>query len=191
MTARLVSRLVSRLGATLVVLVGGLLLVPASPAAACSCVRDQPAELAVQADVAFTGVLQEQRADDEDVAHRFRVQTVHAGDVHRIQDVVTPRGGEASCGIEWETGADMVVLGYVDEEGRVAANLCTGSAARTDPSYDTVLGALGEGAAPLPGRSVVELDRFRREDLRWFSLAIGVIGLTALAVLARRRLRSR
>jgi hypothetical protein len=42
----------------------------------------------------------------------------------------------------------------------------------------------------LPGRSVVELDRFRREDLRWFSLAIGVIGLTALAVLARRRLRS-
>jgi hypothetical protein len=179
-----------RLLAALGVLVGVLLLVPAGPASACSCVSDQPAELAEHAGVAFTGVLQEQRADDDDVAHRFRVRTVHAGDVHRTQDVVTPTGGSAACGIEWDTGADMVVLGYVDEEGRVAANLCTGSVARTDPSYDTVLEALGEGAAPSPGRSVVELDRFRREDLRWFSLAIGVIGLTALAVLARRRLRS-
>jgi hypothetical protein len=180
----------ARLLAVLAVLVGGLLLVPASPAAACSCVSDQPAELAAQAGVAFTGVLQEQRADDKDVAHRFRVQTVYAGDVHRTQDVVTPQGSEASCGVEWETGADMVVLGYVDEQGRVAANLCTGSAVRTDPAYDTVLETLGEGAAPLPGRSVVELDRFRREDLRWFSLAVGVIGLTALAVLVRRRFRS-
>jgi hypothetical protein len=180
----------ARLLTALALVVGGLLLVPAGPAAACSCVRDQPDQLAEQASVAFTGVLQKQRADDEDVAHRFRVQTVYAGDVHRTQDVVTPNGGEASCGIEWETGADMVVLGYVDEEGRVAANLCTGSALRTDATYDTVLEALGEGADPLPGQALVELDRFRREDLRWFSLAVGVIGLGALAVVVRRRRRS-
>lgn len=177
----------ARLLTALALLVGGLLLVPAGPAAACSCVRDQPDELAEQAPVAFTGVLQSQRADDDDVAHRFRVRTVYAGEVRRTQDVVTPNAGEASCGIEWETGADMVVLGYVDEAGRVAANLCTGSTVRTDAAYDAVLEALGEGADPSPGRALVELDRFRREDLRWFSLAVGVIGLAALAAIVRRR----
>ena len=54
-----------------------------------------------------------------------------------------------------------------------------------------MLDTLGEGAYPLPGRSVVELDRFRREDLRRFSLVVGVIGLTALALVVVRRLHRR
>ena len=81
----------------------------------------------------------------------------------------------------------MVVLGYEDEEGRVAANFCTGSATSADPSYGALLAALGTGVAPTPGEDTVELDRWRREYLRWFGLAVGVIGLAALGVIARRR----
>lgn len=81
----------------------------------------------------------------------------------------------------------MVVLAHEDEAGRVAANLCTGSATSADPSYDTLLAALGTGAAPMPGEDTVELDRWRREDLRWWGLAVGVVGLAALGVIVRRR----
>lgn len=181
----------ARLLAALVLLVGGLVLGSAGPAAACSCVTDQPDELVDHAAVAFVGVLESQRADDDVVAQRFTVETVHKGEVHRAQDVVTPHDGEPGCGVEWDTGARMVVLGYEDAEGRLAANLCTGSATSAEPAYDTLVAALGTGTEPLPGRSLVELDKFRREDLRWFSLAVGVIGLTALAVIARRRWRPR
>lgn len=187
MTARLVGRTV----AGLVLLVTGLVLVPAGTAVACSCVTDQPAQLVENAEVAFIGVLESQRSDDDDVAHRFTVESVFAGAAHHTQDVVTPRQGQAGCGVEWETGARMVVLGYEDEQGRVAANLCTGSTTSADASYALLLAALGGGAAPAPGEDMAELDRWRREDLRWFSLAVGVIGLAALGVIARRRWGSR
>lgn len=99
-------------------LVIGLVLVPAGLAMACSCVTDQPTQFVENADVAFVGVLECQRSDDADVAHRFTAETVHKGDVRRAQDVVTPRQDQAGCGVEWESGVRMVVLAYEDEAGR-------------------------------------------------------------------------
>ena len=115
--------------AALAVLAGALVLGAVAPAAACSCVSNDPTELADRADVAFVGVLTGQRSDDDVVAHLFTVVDVLAGDVRRSQDVVTPNAGEASCGVEWASGATMVVLGRVDEHGRVASDLCSGSLA--------------------------------------------------------------
>lgn len=183
--------MIGRLLGVLGLLLAGLVLLPAGPAFACSCVTDQPDELAANAEFAFAGVLASQRSDDDVIAHRFAVETVSKGEVHRTQDVVTARADGDTCRVEWEDGAEMVVLGYVDEEGRLAANLCTGAATTTDPSYDALVAAVGTGGEPLVGRSVVELDRWRREDLRWFTLAVGVIGLVALAVQVRRRRRPR
>ena len=179
----------ARLLAVLGLLVGGLVLATAAPANACSCVTDQPDQFAENSQFAFVGVLQQQRSNDYEVAHRFAVETVYKGDVHRTQDVVTPNLDEAGCGVEWEPGSQMVVLGYLDDEGRLASNLCSGSGTTTDPADDAVVAALGTASAPLSGESLVELDRSTQDLLRWFTLALGVIGLAALGVLARRRWR--
>lgn len=183
--------MISRLIATIGLLVAGFVLLPAAPASACSCVAGDPDELAEMADWAFVGVLKKQRADDDDVAHRFAVKTAYKGDVHRTQDVVTVNADSAACGVDWTGGDTMVVLGRLDEEGRLATNRCGGSAASTGASYDAVVAALGTGSAPLPGQSVVELDRWQRDVVRWFTLAVAVIGLFGLGVLARRQWRAR
>lgn len=180
------------LGALALVLVlAGLVLLPAAPASACSCVTDQPEQYLAQADFAFSGVLRSQRADGHDIAQRFVVEAVSKGEIHRTQDVVTPNLDRAGCGIGWGAGAELVVLGHVDEEGHLASNLCSGSAATTDPSYDAMIAALGTGSEPLPGRSVVELSVSSRKDVRWFTLAVGVIGLAAVALQVVRRRRGR
>lgn len=181
----------ARLLAVLGLLVGGLVLATAAPANACSCVTDQPDQLAANAEFAFLGVLEEQRADDDEVAHRFAVETVYKGDVHRTQDVVTPHLDEAGCGVEWEPGSQMVVLGYLDDEGRLASNFCSGSGPTTDPSDDAVVAALGTASEPLSGQDLVELDLSTQDLLRWSTLAVVVIGLAALGVMTRRRWRRR
>ena len=52
--------------AVLAVLAGGLVLGSLAPAAACSCVTDDPVELADHADVAFVGALSD-ATDGQDV----------------------------------------------------------------------------------------------------------------------------
>ena len=179
--------MIGRLFGALALVLVGLVLLPAAPASACSCVTDRPEQYLAQADFAFSGVLRSQRSDDDNIAQRFVVEAVSKGEVHRTQDVVTPNLDRAGCGIGWEAGAELVVLGYVDEEGRLASNLCSGSAASTDPSYDAMVAALGTGSEPLAGRSAVELSVWSREDVRWFTLAVGVIGLAAIALQVVRR----
>ena len=181
----MIGRLVGVLG--LLLALAGFVLLPAGPASA-SCAFDQPADLADNAQVAFVGVLDSQRADDDVVAHRFTVSTVLTGKVHRTPDVVTPR--DSSVAVEWNTGDEMLVLAYLDE-GRLASNVCMGSATAADPSYDTVLAELGTSSEPLAGRSVVELSVWNRDDVRWFMLAVGVIGLVALGVQVGRGFRAR
>ena len=181
---------VARLLAVLALLVGATVLAPTPPAAACSCVSDQPAELAARADVAFVGVLVSRRSDDEVVAHLFAVEDVHAGDVHRSQDVVTPRGGEAACGVEWATGTRMVVLAGVDRDGRLASDLCSGSAPATAAAYDATVQALGAARDPLPGRSMVDLDATSGQELVWSAVAIGVVGALGMVVVRRLARRS-
>jgi len=171
--------------AVLGVLAGGLVLAPVGPAAACSCVSNDPVELADHADVAFVGVLTGQRSGDDVVAHLFTVEDVLAGDVRRSQDVVTPNAGEASCGVEWASGVTMVVLGRIDEHGRVASDLCSGSVPTGAAAYDATVAALGEPRDPLPGRSMVALDPTDAQGLLWSAALVGVVGALGMVVVRR------
>ena len=182
--------MVGRRVAVLALLVSGLVLGSATPAAACSCVTDQAQELVDSAAVAFVGVLRSQRVGDDDVVHRFTVTTVYRGEVHRTQDVVTPTGGDAACGVEWKPGVRMVVLGYVDEASRVASNVCTGSTMLGASADGPVVARLGTGSEPLAGEGLVELGISGGDAVRWLSVALGAIVLTGVGRIALRRRRT-
>lgn len=182
--------MVGRWVAVLALLVSGLVLGSATPAAACGCVTDQIDQLVDSAAVAFVGVLTSQRVGDDDVAHRFTVSTVYRGEVHRTQDVVTPTGGSAACGVEWKPGVQMVMLGYVDEASRIASNVCTGSTTLGASADGPVVARLGTGSEPLAGEGLVELGISGGGAVRWPSLAVGAIGLTGVGWIALRRRRT-
>jgi len=171
--------------AVLAVLAGVPVLGAVAPAAACSCVSNDPAELADHADVAFMGVLTSQRSDGDVVAHLFTVEDVLVGDVRRSQDVVTVDAGEASCGVEWATGTTMVVLAHLDEHGRLASGLCSGSLPADAAAYDATVAALGAPRDPLPGRSMVALDPTDAQELLWSAALAGVVGALGMVVVRR------
>lgn len=180
--------MIARLLGVIGIVLAGVVL-PATPAFACSCVGLDRV-LADEPDTAFVGVLRRQRGDNSKVINRLRVERVFDGEVHRTQDVVSPRGGEGSCGVEWPEGSRVLVLGHVDEESRIATNLCT-SVVEGDEHYDAVLAELGEGRPPLAGADVVERDGVSLRDLVWFRIAVAVIGLAGVGVLFWRFVRSR
>jgi hypothetical protein len=152
-----------RLGAVallVAVMVGGLLVTTAGPAAACSCaiVRSE-AERTARADTVFVGELIGSRVDQSTspretrsipypapVVLTFKVSRVYKGAVRERQEIVAPGGGGASCGLElsgpgpflvfaYDSAGDMYRLG----PGQYASNLCSGSR------------ALGGRGTPTPG----------------------------------------
>lgn len=186
MTRSVLTPLVARLLAALAI-AGICLVLPASPAAACSCVgidrvlRDDP-------EVAFVGVLKRQKADDSKTINRFAVEEVFRGAVHRTQDVVSPV--RDTCGVEWTFGDRALVLGSRDDAGRIATNLCSYVVEGAE-EYDAAVATLGEGTEPLVGSEVVERDGLFRRDHLWVRLVVGVVGLVVLGVMAARWLRGR
>jgi hypothetical protein len=196
-----------RLGAvalTVAVLVGGLLVMTAGPAAACTCARGQSeAERIARAEAVFVGELVGSRVDPSATMPRqtgrislpapvvltFKVRQVYKGAVDTHQEIVTPGGGEAACGgfgsglrgtgpflvFAFNSAGAMYRLG----PGQYASNLCSGSR------------ALADGEQPAPGRPA-------RPD-NWpattqLAIGIGVLavgvaaGLGLAALRARRRL---
>jgi hypothetical protein len=165
-----------RLGAvalTVAVMAGGLVLVTAGPAAACTCamVRSE-AERIARADAVFVGELIGSRVDPSaspretrripypaPVVLTFKVSRVYKGAVGARQEIVTPGGDGASCGgfgIGLRgTGPFMVLAfnsaGYMYrlQPGQYASNLCSGSRALTDrgtpaPSESQATGTPGQ-----------------------------------------------
>lgn len=175
-----------RLLAALALALAWLVLVPSGPAAACTCVGLEKV-MEDEQDVAFVGVLKRQVSDDSKVISRVRVEEVFAGDVHRIQDVIS---GRDTCGVEWSDGERVLVLGDRDEESRIVTGLCS-SAVEGDEQYDAALARLGEGTEPMAGSDLVERDGWFVRDYAWIKLVVGLIGLAALGVIAARWQRTR
>lgn len=173
-------RIWGRLGAvalTVAVMAGGLLLVTAGPAAACSCavVRSE-AERMARADAVFVGELVGSRVDPSaapretrripypaPVVLTFKVSRVHKGAVSERQEIVTPGGGGAGCGgfgiglrgtgpfmvFAFNSAGDMYRL----QPGQYASNLCSGSRALTDRGTPVPGGPPATGAPGRPDNS--------------------------------------
>jgi hypothetical protein len=168
-------RIRRRLGAVVLlmaVMAGGLLLMTAGPAAACTCamVRSE-AERMARADAVFVGELVGSRVDPSassretrripypaPVVLTFKVSRVYKGAVGERQEIVTPGGGDGGCGgfgIGLRgTGPFRVYAfdsaGYMYrlEPGQYASNLCSGSRALADRGTP----APGGPPASAPGR---------------------------------------
>jgi hypothetical protein len=145
-----------RLGALalmVAVMAGGLMVMSAGPAAACTCamVRSE-AERMARADAVFVGELIGSRVDPSassretrripypaPVVLTFKVSRVYKGAVGERQEIVTPGGGDGGCGgfgiglrgtgpfrvYAFDSAGDMYRLG----PGQYASNLCSGSRA--------------------------------------------------------------
>ena len=180
--------MIARLAAVLALVVVGLVL-PVAPAAA-SCAVDASTALGENPDFAFVGVDQRRVKDGDRLIVRFRVERAYLGDLNRTQDVLVPDDGTTSSGADWSTGDRVLVVGRWNEVEQATTSYCT-TGVEGSPEYDAALAQLGEGKDPMPGVDRIEPEGLSRRDLLWVRLVVGVVGLTALGVLAARWVRSR
>lgn len=181
---------------TVPVLIGGLLLLSAAPAAACSCVAGvSDAEQAANADAVFVGTLVDRRepaqrpvmSSSDPAVLTFEVSRVYKGTVGARQEIVTAQSG-VSCGLELVGDGPFLVFGQRDsggfgyrvDPGQYSAHLCGGSRAISSGG-EADLGALlaphppggPPGSQPVPP---VGADRSPSTA----SIALGVLLIAAL-----------
>ena len=176
-------------------------LLVASPAAACSCAEADTAVHFADADAVFTGTLvsREVRRLDrwsessgDPALHGFEVETVHKGEVHELQGVVSSAEG-GSCGLELSGDGPFVVFATRDPglaSGQYRADLCGG----TTSADETILVEVAElagaaaGREPLDGAAGLAVPGQRPvRDYLW--LGAGVLALLAAGWRLRRRRR--
>jgi hypothetical protein len=157
---------------TVSVLVGGLVLVNAGPAAACSCMQVRSeTERAARADAIFVGTLVGRRVDPlawagvamtrpgpAPVVFTFEVSRVYKGAVSERQEIVTPGGGEVGCGgFGFRLRGPGPFLVFADQSsnanyqlglGQYGASLCSGSRALAEG--EPALGGLAARAPSWP-----------------------------------------
>jgi hypothetical protein len=194
-----------RAALTVPLLFGGLLLVTAGPAAACSCAIGSEAEGAARADAVFVGTLISQatqidsrveraqreftRTSDQRVLVRmlrndtsrtvwtFKVSRVYKGAVGKRQEIVTAVGG-SSCGLELRGPGPFLVFAYKP----------AGDRSRLEPGqYGSGLCSgsrpLADGGAPVLGGPWAGEPGWPDSAVGVGALAVGVaagLGLAAL-----------
>ena len=157
---------------TVPMLIGGLLLVTARPAAACSCAVMSEAKKAAYADAIFVGTLLDRRigeptgavSSSTDMAvWTFEVSRVYKGTVSRRQEIATAVDG-ASCGLELSGPGPFLVFARRPNDGvakswwgdrqldpgQYVSHLCLGSRALTDGGEPTFGGPPPSSPAPAP-----------------------------------------
>ncbi len=181
--------------------VGLVVLAPASPAAACSCVESSPVEEAIDGSAAaFTGEVTGNEGID--MMRReivVAVDEVFAGSVDAEQLVVTHAQGPA-CGIDPAVGTEALFLLHeatsspandFAEPGELVVNSCGGQRSVAEAA------ALGEGRPP---DRVATDDRVGAGDhgntirgekllpvLLGWAIGLGLVAVAIVAVVVRRR----
>ena len=112
--------------ALVVAFIATQLILPASPASACSCAYTSKEQQARSADVVFTGRVRSVELTQSVRRARFRVRVVYKGDVDRRVLVVTASQGSA-CGCHFREGERYTVFGYGSRDDRVSTDLCSGT----------------------------------------------------------------
>jgi len=170
-------------------LIAGLgVLVPSTPACACSCGSMSAEEAVARADAVFVGVAVDVNtpwrgplvSSADPVTVTFDVGTVYKGDVPANARVQTVRD-TASCGYRFEEGQRYLVHVYVGEDGIWATGLCDGN------QLIEATTALPASGYP-PGPAVA----YPRDWALWpvvgaAVLAAGAVAAVLLLVRARRR----
>ena len=194
---------------TMPVLIGGLLLVTARPAAACSCAVMSEAKKAAYADAIFVGTLIDRRIGQPSGAATistqmavwtFEVSRVYKGTVSRRQEIATAMSG-ASCGLELSGPGPFLVFArrpndpvakswWGDRQldpGQYVSHLCLGSRALSDGGEPTVDGPPPSSPAPAPSPAPASSPGPAGVATGIGALAAVVAAALGVAVLRKRR----
>ena len=135
-----------------------LLVLPSSPAWACSCASPTTAQSVARADVVLRGTLADTdgpsrmsrlRSSEDPVQYTFTVAEVYKGNAAATTYVSSAASG-ASCGLEGlEPGREYVVFALVRGDG-LQAGLCGGTAPAARGLVADVEQVTGSGPAPVP-----------------------------------------
>jgi hypothetical protein len=99
-----------------------------SPAEACSCLAQTPAQIYERADAAFVGDVVEVAVTPRRKTVTLRVIRAHKGAVNEgdTVKVTLPGGSSASCSLDFTPKARAVIFARATD-GRLSTNLCQGS----------------------------------------------------------------
>jgi hypothetical protein len=170
---------------------GGLVLfTPAGPAAACSCALVSLDERLRGPGLVFRGtVVDISGPEDGSTTYTFAVEEVFKGRASATTEV---RSGTA-CGLERiGVGNDLVVFAYRDRNHpeELFSGLCSGTARATYNLVRNVEALTGAGHAPEAAGQRTEHDEPADPFIPYWAmvaLAVGAVGLLALALAWRRR----
>ena len=194
---------------TVPLLIGGLLLVTARPAAACSCAVMSEAKKAAYAHAIFVGTLLDRRTGQPSGAvmssthmavWTFEVSRVYKGTVSRRQEIATAMSG-ASCGLELSGPGPFLVFArrpndpvakswWGDRQldpGQYVSHLCLGSRALSDGGEPTVDGPPPSSPAPAPSPAPASSPGPAGVATGVGALAAVVAAALGVAVLRKRR----
>lgn len=178
-----------------------VLVTPAPPASACSCMAKTAEESFAGADAVFVGSVVGRNAVDRGklYAHdlyEFEVSGVYKGDVAATQRILSPPGGGA-CGLGFTAGTDAIVFASTStwgdirtESGELWADMCNGSRRLATGDIPASFGAVqpptqrgdsDEAANSFADRSL--------EARTLLGIAAGAGGAVAVAMWAYRRRR--
>ena len=135
---------------------GALVLAPACPAYACSCIpAAAPLDALAEATAVFEGEVLGIATPDpvegvfssaDTVEVTFHVEQVWKGEVAGVTSLFTA-ASSASCGFEFQTGQSYIVYAR-SADGQLQASLCSRTRLIEQAGED--MEALGKGAAPAP-----------------------------------------
>jgi len=141
------------LGLLLLTMGGALAVVfsTAPPAAACSCVSGNQADLLEWSDVVFTGEVVDVERVDRHLVHRFAVDRVYQGDAGERAEVATGADG-AACGLgRLRVGTAYIVYATVGDDGALATGACSGTERERPASLERLQWTAGAGERPAGG----------------------------------------
>jgi hypothetical protein len=177
--------------AAIVTACGLVLLSPAPPASACSCVVAGPARHVAGADIVFVGTLTQGPPSESfssgSVTYGFDVHRVYKGELETRADV-TSSGSGASCGLEgMEVGTTYLMFADATRRPDLAsASLCGGSGPTSPNLSERMDALLGPGSTPDPPAQVAGATDGVQGSVgsRNWTVGYALLGLSAVLLVA-------